>query len=77
MASLAFAFVIVVIGVPMWWKTTEVYRVPLPYSQIKSLSDVPLRISPDIGIFTHSAERSALLIEELTQLFKDNGKFLS
>lgn len=36
-ASLSFAVVIILIGIPMWWKTTEVYRVPLPYAQVESL----------------------------------------
>ncbi|XP_067128042.1 GPI transamidase component PIG-S [Centruroides vittatus] len=30
-------FVFVIIGVPLWWKTTEVYRVTLPYSEIEKL----------------------------------------
>lgn len=25
-ATIAFIVIIIVIGVPMWWKTTEVYR---------------------------------------------------
>lgn len=28
------------IGVPLWWKTTAVYRRPLPYEQILKLSNV-------------------------------------
>jgi phosphatidylinositol glycan class S len=27
----------VLVGVPIWWKTTEVYRSPLPYEQINEL----------------------------------------
>ncbi|CAG2053851.1 unnamed protein product, partial [Timema podura] len=36
-AALAFFGIMVVIGVPLWWKTTEVYRVSLPYSRIAAL----------------------------------------
>lgn len=25
-ASMAFMIVVIIVGVPMWWKTTEVYR---------------------------------------------------
>lgn len=50
-----------------------VYRVPLPYNQIKSLNAVPIKIVSNIGIFTHSTERSELLVQELRDLFRDNG----
>lgn len=73
LASLAFAFIIVVIGFPMWWKTTEVYRVPLPYDKINRLDTDPIRITSKIGIFTHAAVRSALLVHELNQLQQKNG----
>lgn len=38
-AALGVGFVCIVIGLPLWWKTTEVYRVPLPYSDIAELKD--------------------------------------
>lgn len=37
-AILVFFFVFVIIGIPLWWKTTEVYRVSLPYKEIEKLS---------------------------------------
>lgn len=52
----------------MWFKTTEVYRVPLPYSQINLLNDDVIKISSKVGIFTYSDERSELLINELNSL---------
>jgi len=36
-AALGVGFVCIVIGLPLWWKTTEVYRVQLPYSEIELL----------------------------------------
>eukprot|EP00058_Branchiostoma_floridae_P026795 XP_002612286.1 hypothetical protein BRAFLDRAFT_104876 [Branchiostoma floridae] len=36
-ATLGVALVVVVIGVPLWWKTTEVYRASLPYADIGEL----------------------------------------
>jgi hypothetical protein len=36
-AALSVGFVCVFIGIPLWWKTTEVYRVSLPYSDIEDL----------------------------------------
>ena len=37
--ALSVAFVCIVVGVPLWWKTTEVYRVSLPYGEITSLAE--------------------------------------
>lgn len=38
-AALSFGFICLIIGIPLWWKTTEVYRVNLPYSDIADLSN--------------------------------------
>lgn len=37
-SSLSILVVAVFIGLPLWWKTTEVYRCPLPYSEIEALA---------------------------------------
>lgn len=37
-ASLGFAIVCLLIGLPLWWKTTTVYRIKLPYHDIANLS---------------------------------------
>ena len=37
-SALAILFVAIFIGVPIWWKTTEVYRCPLPYKEISELA---------------------------------------
>ncbi|KAG7303326.1 hypothetical protein JYU34_011815 [Plutella xylostella] len=37
-ASASFVGVLIIIGLPLWWKTTEVYRVSLPYDKMSSLS---------------------------------------
>ncbi|XP_005175676.2 GPI transamidase component PIG-S isoform X2 [Musca domestica] len=66
-ATIAFMTVVIVIGVPMWWKTTEVYRVGLPSSDIMELSDKPLKMHIKIGIFNVKNERASLLINELKE----------
>ncbi|KAI0230825.1 GPI transamidase component PIG-S [Lamellibrachia satsuma] len=38
LAALGVALLCVVVGVPLWWKTTTVYRVQLPYSEIAELN---------------------------------------
>jgi phosphatidylinositol glycan class S len=40
LAALSIGLICVVIGLPVWWKTTEVYRVHLPYSDIASLENL-------------------------------------
>ncbi|KAF2349861.1 Phosphatidylinositol-glycan biosynthesis class S protein [Trinorchestia longiramus] len=37
-AAVGFAVVLVVVGLPVWWRTTTVYRAPLPYSAVEELS---------------------------------------
>nr|XP_015222819.1 PREDICTED: GPI transamidase component PIG-S [Lepisosteus oculatus] len=39
-AALSIAAVAIVIGIPLWWKTTETYRAGLPYSQISQLDSL-------------------------------------
>ncbi|XP_034486573.1 GPI transamidase component PIG-S-like isoform X2 [Drosophila innubila] len=71
-ATIAFIVVIVVIGVPMWWKTTTVYRVSLPSSNILRLSEQPIRAAVQVGIYTQQPSRGQLLISELQTAFKDS-----
>ena len=37
-SALSILAVALFIGLPVWWKTTEVYRCPLPYKEINDLS---------------------------------------
>ncbi|KAH8039049.1 hypothetical protein HPB51_004974 [Rhipicephalus microplus] len=37
-ASISFILIFVFVGLPVWWKTTTVYRVNLPYDEIETLS---------------------------------------
>uniref|UniRef100_A0A8C9H6Y3 GPI transamidase component PIG-S n=1 Tax=Piliocolobus tephrosceles TaxID=591936 RepID=A0A8C9H6Y3_9PRIM len=43
-AALFFAAVAIVLGLPLWWKTTETYRASLPYSQISGLNALQVRL---------------------------------
>lgn len=42
-AALFFAAVAIVLGLPLWWKTTETYRAALPYSEISGLNALQVR----------------------------------
>lgn len=39
-AALSIAAVVIIVGVPLWWRTTETYRAWLPVSQINALSNL-------------------------------------
>nr|CAD7263540.1 unnamed protein product [Timema shepardi] len=65
-AALAFFGIMVVIGVPLWWKTTEVYRVSLPYSRIAALENLDIFI--DLSRFT-SAKNEILVSSQRTIFF--------
>jgi len=39
-AALAIAAVVTVVGIPLWWKTTQTYRAWLPFSEISELDSL-------------------------------------
>jgi len=39
-SAISYILIFLVVGLPVWWKTTEVYRAVLPYDEIHALSDV-------------------------------------
>uniref|UniRef100_A0A673A770 Phosphatidylinositol glycan anchor biosynthesis, class S n=2 Tax=Sphaeramia orbicularis TaxID=375764 RepID=A0A673A770_9TELE len=40
----------IIIGVPLWWRTTETYRAWLPVSQIQELANLELQLSADVEV---------------------------
>lgn len=48
-------------------------RVPLPYSKINQLNDDATYVITKVGIFTHSNERSQLLVDELNKLISEGA----
>ncbi|CAG0925359.1 unnamed protein product, partial [Notodromas monacha] len=65
-----YIFVVGVIGIPLWWKTTEVYRVHVPHGDIKALQDFRFVNKIPIKIFltgeTPEFERLPAEISSLT-----------
>ncbi|XP_007259680.4 GPI transamidase component PIG-S [Astyanax mexicanus] len=49
-AALAIAAVVILLGIPLWWKTTETYRAWLPISQISELDSLQLQLSVEIEV---------------------------
>nr|BAE20638.1 unnamed protein product [Mus musculus] len=55
-SALFFAAVAILLGLPLWWKTTETYRAPLPYSDISGLNALLLRLMvPVTVVFTRDS----------------------
>ncbi|KAM9846555.1 GPI transamidase component PIG-S [Aulostomus maculatus] len=50
LAALSIAAVVIIVGIPLWWRTTETYRAWLPVSQIKELADLQLQLSADVEV---------------------------
>lgn len=71
-STIAFIMVVVVIGFPVWWKTTEVYRVSLPNSQINSLDHTSISIKSTVYVW---GENSEITVKDLKE--KDFPYFLS
>lgn len=74
-ASISFILLILVLGLPMWWKTTEVYRVKLPYNEIANLTNVPITVQSKVYLYTREAARSELLKTELMDKFQAHRKW--
>ncbi|KAM8834482.1 GPI transamidase component PIG-S isoform 2-T2 [Synchiropus picturatus] len=50
LAALSIAAVVILIGVPLWWRTTETYRAWLPFSQIHELTNLQLQLSAEVEV---------------------------
>ncbi|XP_030638005.1 GPI transamidase component PIG-S [Chanos chanos] len=49
-AALAIAAVVFMVGIPLWWKTTETYRAWLPYAQIQELDNLQLVLNVEVEV---------------------------
>ncbi|XP_041865143.1 GPI transamidase component PIG-S [Melanotaenia boesemani] len=50
LAALSIAAVVIIVGVPLWWRTTETYRAWLPVSHIRELAKLQLQLSADVEV---------------------------
>ncbi|XP_076232151.1 phosphatidylinositol glycan anchor biosynthesis class S [Calliopsis andreniformis] len=69
-ASISFVVLLLGIGVPLWWHTTTVPRVALPYAGIERLSDLDIKIQVKLIIASHSLDRIESLARDITEAFK-------
>jgi Phosphatidylinositol-glycan biosynthesis class S protein len=58
-------------GLPLWWKTTEVYRVSLPYDKINALQPQETQgLKVKIMILTIQQARGVQLCQDLDMVFR-------
>ncbi|XP_070212014.1 GPI transamidase component PIG-S-like isoform X1 [Littorina saxatilis] len=55
-AALGIGLVCILIGVPLWWKTTEIYRVQLPYADIHRLAETKIQYSVEIEVISFNSK---------------------
>ena len=60
LSSLSFVAQMLLIALPLWWKTTEVYRASLPYSEIENLHSLPTVQKSNILLVTIEEEDSQI-----------------
>ncbi|CAD1478283.1 unnamed protein product, partial [Heterotrigona itama] len=70
-ASISFAVLLLGVGVPLWWHTTAVPRVSLPYAGIEALSDLDVNIKTKIVIVALSRDRAESLVHDINGAFKN------
>lgn len=70
-ASVSFAVLLLGIGVPLWWHTTTVPRVTLPYTGIDELSKLDIKITTKITVAALSHNRAESLAREIRRTFEN------
>ncbi|XP_041972598.1 GPI transamidase component PIG-S isoform X2 [Aricia agestis] len=70
-ASASFVGVLIIIGLPLWWKTTEVYRVTLPYSEISSFDTESHHVATQLKVLANSHHLAEELAGKIRETFKE------
>lgn len=72
MSAAVYAFILLVIGIPLWWRMTEVQRHPLPYTQISELGSMDVIITTDIFVYTNNPSETERIIEQIHITFNSS-----
>lgn len=73
MSAAVYAFILLVIGIPLWWRMTEVQRHPLPYTQISQLGSMDIVIATDIFVYTKNPTETEHIIEQIRTTFNSSN----
>lgn len=73
MSAAVYAFILLVIGIPLWWRMTEVQRHSLPYAQISQLGTMDVVIATDIFIYTKNPYVTKNIIKNINTRFNSSN----
>ncbi|CAB3220276.1 unnamed protein product [Arctia plantaginis] len=72
LASASFVGVLIIIGLPLWWKTTEVYRVSLPYDKINSFDSLSHTITAELTVLANDDTTASEIANLIEKAFQDS-----
>lgn len=72
-SAASYALIMVLIGGPVWWKTTEVYRASLPYEQIEGLTMEQSRFRVNVQLISTDAKKDHQLGPQLQKKMMGKG----
>lgn len=70
-SAISFSLLILGVGIPLWWKTTEVYRVALPFQEIDELQQIKPRVLVNLSVHARDSNR----VLELKSAFASSRLF--
>lgn len=71
-ASASFVGVLIIIGLPLWWKTTEVYRVSLPYDKIATFDSLSHTIATEVTVMANDDAIASQIAGLIEKSFEDS-----
>lgn len=74
-ASISFAVLLLGLGVPLWWHTTTLLRVTLPYDGIEKLSDLEINVKTKFVVVALSQDRGESLVRDITEAFQNASEY--
>lgn len=73
-AAVGFAVVLIAFGLPIWWRTTTVYRAPLPYSAIQGSVGIKRQHYLPVTVLTNDHKQGSRISSALERgLMKSPG----
>lgn len=73
LSAAVYAIILLVIGIPLWWRMTEVQRHPLPYTQISQLGSMDVIIATDIFVYTENPSETENIIDRIHTAFNSSN----
>ncbi|XP_059054776.1 GPI transamidase component PIG-S isoform X1 [Achroia grisella] len=71
-SSASFVGVLFIIGLPLWWKTTEVYRVSLPYDKINSFNTLSHAVTAELTVLANDNAAAEVIVNHIKKEFEES-----